>query len=90
VDDARDPTKDRQEDVDEEISSAAALKKDAEGRENDGSDNLADIACGESHLGSLFVAEDSDETTVQVRVVCVVSVRVLYVVCVLVDVQGSF
>jgi len=51
VDDARNVAKDGQEDVDEEIGSAPALKEDAERREKNGEDDLADIACSESHLG---------------------------------------
>lgn len=44
VDDTWDITKDGQQDVDEEISSAATLKEDTERWEDDGENDLADIA----------------------------------------------
>ena len=37
-------TKDGQEQVDEEVGAAATLEKDSEGREDDGEDDLDDIA----------------------------------------------
>lgn len=43
---ARNVTKDRQEDVDQEVGTAATLKEDSERRENDGKDDLANIAGG--------------------------------------------
>lgn len=51
VDDARDVTQDRQQDVDKEVGAAASLQEDADGREDDREDNLADIASCERHLG---------------------------------------
>lgn len=44
VDDSGDVTEDGEEDVDEEVGAAAALEEDAEGREEDGEDDLADVA----------------------------------------------
>lgn len=49
VDDTRNVTQDRQQDVDEEISIAAALEEDTQRREDDGEEDLADIAGGERH-----------------------------------------
>lgn len=49
MDDAGDVTQDCEQDVDEEIGAAATLQENAERREDDGKDNLADIACGERH-----------------------------------------
>ena len=40
----RDITQNRQEDIDKEIGTAAALEKDADGREEDGEDDFADVA----------------------------------------------
>lgn len=44
-------TEDGQEDVDQEVGTAAALKEDAEGREDDGEDDLEDVA--ESGISTL-------------------------------------
>jgi hypothetical protein len=44
-------TKDRQQDVDEEISVAAALEEDTQRGEDDGKKDLADIAGSERHDG---------------------------------------
>lgn len=44
VDNTGEISEDREEDVDEEISAAAALKADSERREEDGEDDLADVA----------------------------------------------
>ena len=44
VDDTRDVAQDRQEDVDEEIGIATAFEEDTKRWENDGEDDLADIA----------------------------------------------
>ena len=44
MDDARDVTEDGKQDVDEEIGAAATLKEDTERREDDGEDDLDDIA----------------------------------------------
>jgi len=50
VDDAGNVTKDGQENVDQKITTAAALEEDTEGREEDGEDDLADVGTGESHF----------------------------------------
>lgn len=42
-------TKNGQQDVDEEVSTAAALEEDTNGREDDGKKDLADIGSGERH-----------------------------------------
>jgi hypothetical protein len=47
-------TKDGQQDVDEEISVAAALEEDTQRRKDDGKKDLADIAGGERHDGCGF------------------------------------
>jgi hypothetical protein len=47
----RNVTKDGQEDVDKEISIAAALEENTDGRKDDGKQDLADIAGGERHGG---------------------------------------
>jgi len=43
VDDSRNVTKDGQQDVDEEISIAAALEEDTQRRQNDGEEDLAEV-----------------------------------------------
>jgi len=55
VDDARDVTKNGQEDVDEEVSAATTLKEDTERWEEDGKNDLADVASGECHVDGLCV-----------------------------------
>jgi len=49
VDNAGDVSKDGEQNVDEKVGTAATLKEDSERREDDGKDDLADVACGESH-----------------------------------------
>lgn len=44
VNDAGNVTEDGQQDVDKEISTAAALEEDTKRRENDGEDDLDDVA----------------------------------------------
>lgn len=44
MDDTRNVSQNRQEDVDEEVSSAAALKEDTDGRKEDGEDDFDDVA----------------------------------------------
>ena len=44
VDDTRDITQDCEQDVDEEIGIAASLEEDTKRREDDGEDDLADVA----------------------------------------------
>jgi hypothetical protein len=46
VDDTRDITQDGQQNVDEEVGIATALKEDTKRGENDGKDDLADVADG--------------------------------------------
>jgi len=53
VDDSGNVTKDCQEDVDEEISTASALEEDTERWQDDGENDLADVAGGERHVGGL-------------------------------------
>lgn len=51
VDDAGDVAENGQADVDQEVGAAPALEEDTERREDDGEDDLADIAGGERHDG---------------------------------------
>lgn len=44
MDDTRDVTQNGQQDVDEEVGIATSLKEDTKRRENDGKDDLADVA----------------------------------------------
>lgn len=44
VDDTRDVTQNGQQNVDEEVGTKASLEEDAERRENDGKNDLADVA----------------------------------------------
>lgn len=44
VDDTRDPTQDGQTDVDEKISATSSLQEDTERRQDEGENELADIA----------------------------------------------
>lgn len=60
MDDTRDVTQDGQQDVDEEISTASALQEDTDGRQEDGKNDLADIAGGESHVGGWLVGMKID------------------------------
>jgi len=50
VDDTGNVTQDGEENVDAEVGTAAALKEDTDGREDDGKDDLADVAGGERHV----------------------------------------
>lgn len=49
MNDSGNVTKNCQEDVDEEVSTATTLKEDTKRRKNDGKNDLADVACLESH-----------------------------------------
>lgn len=56
MNDSGDVTEDGEEDVDEQVCAAAALEEDADGGEEDGEDDLADVAgvgvsCGEFENG---------------------------------------
>ena len=55
MDDTRDVTQNGQQDVDEEVTMASALQEDTDGRQEDGKNDLADIAGGERHLEEWFV-----------------------------------
>ena len=46
MDDTRNVTQDREKDVDQEICIATALKEDTKRWEDDGEDDLADVAIG--------------------------------------------
>lgn len=50
MDDSRNVTQDGQQDVDEEISSAAALEEDSQGWQENGQDDLADVGRCERHV----------------------------------------
>jgi hypothetical protein len=58
VDDTRNVTQDRKQDVDEEIGIATSLKEDTERREDDGKNDLADVGCGERHVDGVVVVRD--------------------------------
>jgi len=49
VNDARNPAKDGQKDVDPEVCIAASFKEHTERWYEDGNKDLADIGCGKSH-----------------------------------------
>jgi len=53
VDNAGNVAEDGEEDVDQNVGAATTLKEDTERWEDDGKDDLADIASGESHVGDL-------------------------------------
>lgn len=44
MDNTRQPTQDGQTDVDQEVSTTSALQEDAQRRQDDGEDDLADVA----------------------------------------------
>ena len=50
MDDTGDVTQDGKQDVDAEISTAATLEENTDGGQNDGKENLADVASSESHV----------------------------------------
>ena len=52
--DAGDVAQDGEEDVDQEIGSAAALEEDAERGQDDGDDDLADVAVAEIRVSRSF------------------------------------
>jgi len=54
VQDTRQVTQDGQQDVDEEIGTAAALQEDTQRREDDGKNDLADIAGSERHVAGFL------------------------------------
>jgi len=55
MDNAGNVTKDGEQDVDQEIGTAATLEEDTKRWENDGQDDLANVARGESHCAGLAV-----------------------------------
>lgn len=52
MDDTGNVTQDGEEDVDAEVGTAAALEEDTDGREDDGKDDLADVAVVQEGLVS--------------------------------------
>ena len=50
VDDTGNVTQDGKEDVNEEVGTAATLEEDTHGREDDGKEDLADVASSERHV----------------------------------------
>ena len=58
MDDTGNVTQDGEENVDAEVGTAAALKEDTDGREDDGKDDLADVAVMK---GSSAIARQGDK-----------------------------
>lgn len=50
MDDTGNVTQNGEEDVDEEVGTTTTLEEDTDGREDDGKDDLADVASGERHV----------------------------------------
>jgi len=50
MDNAGDVAKDGEQDVDQKVSAAATLEEDTKRREDNGDDDLQDVASSESHL----------------------------------------
>lgn len=46
MDNSRDVTQDGEQDVDEQVGTASALEEDTQRRQEDGKDDLADVAVG--------------------------------------------
>jgi len=55
VDDSGNVTEDREQNVDAQIGAAATLKEDTQRWEEDGEDDLADVASGECHGEVCFI-----------------------------------
>lgn len=55
MNDTRYVSQDCEQDVDEQVSAASALQEDTDGWEDDGKNNLADVACGERHVGGFVM-----------------------------------
>lgn len=55
VDDTGDVTQDGEQDVDAEVSTASSLQEDTDGRQDDGKNDLEDIASGEGHFCGVFM-----------------------------------
>lgn len=49
MNDAGDVAQDRQEDIDQQVGAAATLEEHTERRKDDGKNDLANVACLESH-----------------------------------------
>ena len=60
VDDTRQVPENGQQDVDEQVGTAATLQEDTQRREDDSKNDLADVAGGERHVGGCL-------TVVEVR-----------------------
>lgn len=56
-------TQDGKEDVDEEVGTTATLEEDTHGREDDGKEDLADIAVKKLLVGLILVIVQSTTTT---------------------------
>jgi len=54
VDDAGNITQNRKQNVDQQVRAAATFEKDTKRWQNDGEDDLYDVAAGESHDCCLF------------------------------------
>jgi hypothetical protein len=52
VDDTRDVAQNREDDVEEQVRVAATLEEYTQGGQDNGKDDLAQIACGDSHFCS--------------------------------------
>jgi hypothetical protein len=65
VDDTRDVTQNRQQNVDEEIGIATSFEEDTKRWENDGKDDLADVAVVGSCVSKPMRAEDDGSARVQ-------------------------
>lgn len=59
MDDTGNVTQNGQQNVDEEIGAAATLEEDTHGREDDGKDDLADVAVVSQYMSCLLVASSS-------------------------------
>lgn len=53
MDDTRDVSQNREQDVDEQIGAAATLEEDSQGREEDGKNDLEDVAVGRNMVSTL-------------------------------------
>jgi len=60
VDDTRDVTQNGKTNVDEQISAASSLQEDTQRREDDGKDDLADVAVVHVSIAIIWHSEYSD------------------------------
>jgi hypothetical protein len=58
VDDTRDVTQNREQDVDEQVGAAATLEEDSQRREEDGKNDLEDVAVGRRIMVSTLDSAD--------------------------------